>query len=319
MTGRYFHNVGAPGGPCMSVDPINLFFDNNPQTLFKLLNMNGYKTGLFGKLTNMDGHYYCDNKKNEYNLTYAGISRVYTQCDTEEFYCEQYYNKTENDVNYYNLTNSFVYLNTSDPSSYQTSQLGNASLEWIESKLSQNEAFFGYIGVHCPHVPYTPPKWFENEFNNVSLPITPNWNMTFYSDKDQIPFVLNNPPISNISYQSMIQIYRDRLRAQLQVDVIIDELDSILTKYDEINGNGWNNTYVIYTSDHGYKIGQWNLVCEKSFFYDFDIRVPLYIRGPNITELIKNDKIIGNIDIMPTLLDIAGIDIPDIVASAQLR
>ena len=50
LTGRYFHNNGAPNGTCMSINAYNAVFDDT--NLFQKLHANGYQTGAFGKIMN---------------------------------------------------------------------------------------------------------------------------------------------------------------------------------------------------------------------------------------------------------------------------
>ena len=70
------------------------------------------------------------------------------------------------------------------------------------------------------------------------------------------------------------RIYRDRQRTLLSVD---DLVENLLSKIPDLD-----NTYVIFSSDHGYHLGQFGMPIEKRQPYEFDIR---YAGTPNLTVL----------------------------------
>ena len=159
-----------------------------------------------------------------------------------------------------------------------------------------------WIGPHAPHGPAIPAEWYGNKFMNITAPRTPNYN---FQSHDKIDYISNNPSLISPSNSSeyIDQEMRDRLRTLLSVDDIVDDIFKILNKYPDI----LNNTYIIYTSDHGYHLGQWRVPHTKHLPYDTDIRVPMFMRGPNIKPGSISYDVVGNIDILPTILSLAGI------------
>lgn len=96
--------------------------------------------------------------------------------------------------------------------------------------------------------------------------------------------------------------YRSRLQALQGVDELVDSLVTRLEESDQLD-----NTYIIYTSDNGFHIGQHRLPPGKTCGFEEDIRVPLFIRGPGVREGYVQNSVTTHIDLAPTLFHLAGI------------
>ena len=73
--------------------------------------------------------------------------------------------------------------------------------------------------------------------------------------------------------------FKDRWRTLLSVDDIISDTLSLVTS---LGPAVLDNTYFIYSSDHGYSLGELNLNWDKRNVYDWDTRIHLLVRGPGV-------------------------------------
>lgn len=121
-----------------------------------------------------------------------------------------------------------------------------------------------------------------------------------FSDKH---WLLRMPPstLHNKTLENLDVIYRKRWQSLLAVDEMVANIVRSLK-----NTNRFNNTYIIFTSDNGYHIGQFAQAFDKRQPYETDIRVPFVISGPNIPPKIVYEYPVALIDIFPSILTKAG-------------
>jgi arylsulfatase A-like enzyme len=78
------------------------------------------------------------------------------------------------------------------------------------------------------------------------------------------------------------------------------------------------NTYIVFSSDNGFHLGQHRLPPGKQTAFEEDIHVPLIVRGPDVPEGKKVDDFAMNIDLAPTFADLAGAKTPSFVNGESL-
>ena len=81
----------------------------------------------------------------------------------------------------------------------------------------------------------------------------------------------------------------------------------------------FDRTLVVLTSDHGESLGEHGERTHGVFIYDATVKVPLVMRGPGIDPGVRVSSLVGLIDVMPTVLGLAGIEIPASVDGHDLR
>jgi N-acetylglucosamine-6-sulfatase len=92
-----------------------------------------------------------------------------------------------------------------------------------------------------------------------------------------------------------------RRRALLAVDDAVALLVAALRRTGELD-----NTYILFTSDNGYMQGEHGIRSGKMLPYDPSSRVPLLIRGPGLPRGAVSRELVANVDLAPTLVELAG-------------
>lgn len=113
-----------------------------------------------------------------------------------------------------------------------------------------------------------------------------------------------------------VTIRNERGREYACSENIDIQIGRVLTKLEAMGE--LENTYIVYTSDHGMAIGSHGLQGKQNL-YDHTWRVPLIVRGPGIK---PGTRSLGNVyllDLLPTLCDLAGIDTPDTVEGRSFK
>lgn len=100
----------------------------------------------------------------------------------------------------------------------------------------------------------------------------------------------------------MDSYYRARLQSLQAVDELVEDIVTQLDTYGLLD-----NTYIFFTSDNGYHIGQHRMVPGKGCPYEEDINIPMMVRGPRVPKGKRVNFVTSHTDIAPTLFDLAGI------------
>ncbi len=297
LTGQYTHNhqVHMNTPPEGSFEKFNLL-GSEASTVATWLRAAGYRTGFMGKYMN---HYpFPENK------TYVppGWTEWYSPAKGKPYTGFGY---TLNE-------NGTLIEYQEDPEDYMTDMLAEKAGRFIRSSLEDSSPFFLFVSTFAPHEPYTPAPRHADDSLDIQAPRTASFNEDDVSDKPSgIRF---DPQFTEEEIRDIDDVYRLRVQSMQAVDEMIESLITTLEEFDLLE-----NTYIIFTSDNGFHLGQHRMKPGKAHPYEEDILVPFVIRGPGISAGTSVDNYLtGNIDFAPTIAELAGVIPPDYIDGRSL-
>jgi N-acetylglucosamine-6-sulfatase len=207
---------------------------------------------------------------------------------------------------------------------YITDLLTDYAVDWLNQRAA--EPFLLILSHKAPHAPFEPAPRHAGALADASLPEPRNFEDTF-TDKpswqrryaacgggvaaftecpDPLP-----PDIPVTPWPDRVPWMLNYTRTLLSVDESVGRVLSVL------ESRGWGrSTYVLFMSDNGFFLGEHRLG-DKRVAYEESLRIPMVMRGPGVAPAASN-AIVLNLDVAPTLLDLAGIAVPGAMQGRSL-
>ncbi len=173
--------------------------------------------------------------------------------------------------------------------------------------------FFLAVGLYRPHTPYVAPKKYFDQYplEDIEVPSIPDGYL------NSIP----KPARISVTRKTQRELSEDLKRQAIQayyasITFADAQIGKILRALDE-NGLA-DNTIVVFTSDHGYHMGEHGHF-QKTTLFENAARVPLIIAGPGVEARGRRSEAIAEmVDFYPTLADLSGLTVPDYVQGVSL-
>lgn len=295
--GQYVHNhtiytnIYPTGG-------FKKFFEDGLEasTLGVWLQPAGYRTALLGKYLN------------EYPLK---SDRLHVPPGWSEWY-SPIKGKPYSGFNYVLNENGKEVSYGDAPDDYITDVMTRKTLDFIRRSSAEARPFFVYYSTFAPHEPPKAAYRHRDLFQDARAPQTPSFNEADVSDKPA--WIQGDPLLTDQEIIALNELYIERLQSMQAVDEMIPQLIQVLQETATLE-----NTYIIFTSDNGYHLGQHRLKNGKGSAYLEDLQVPFIIRGPHVPQGESlPGYVTGNIDFAPTIADLAGVIPPEFIDGRSL-
>jgi arylsulfatase A-like enzyme len=194
---------------------------------------------------------------------------------------------------------------------YISDILTDFALDWLKNNRDSNKPYFLYLSHKAVHAMFKPAQRHLGLYEDVELhyPETmanteenyegkPAWVKAQRNSWHGVDFMYHG----KMDFDTFYKRYCETL---LGVDESIGRILEYVEQSDQAD-----STVVIYMGDNGFCFGEHGLI-DKRHMYEASMRIPMLVHAPGLAESGKViDQLVQNIDVAPTILDLAGIAVP---------
>lgn len=203
---------------------------------------------------------------------------------------------------------------------HHTTWCGEKTQEFIS--MNKGRPWFASVNIFYPHPPFNPPLEMLDAYDPDAMPppLFRESDLEHQKHLDMIPFQREAYPPDKLDVGSRKGQAANYLGGRRDAGAIKAHYYALITHIDEWVGHlvdtlektgQRENTVIVFTSDHGEMLGDHGLIYKGCRFYEGGVHVPLIFNAPGlIEEGIRANGLVELLDIAPTLLDLAGLEIP---------
>ncbi len=192
------------------------------------------------------------------------------------------------------------------PTSKSETQAVDACINWLSARENENSPFLLRCSFASPHTPVVPPAPYDSMISPDDIAIA---DETRTMPEDAPPWIRHDQAVQRDgTCFTENQVRHMRSHYYGFCAFIDDQFGRLL---DWMNTRGLlENTIVAFTADHGTLLCDYGMV-QKGSFYEPDVTVPLILAGPGIKENTVMTTPVTTLSLLPTLLDLAGLNVPE--------
>jgi len=172
------------------------------------------------------------------------------------------------------------------------------------ARSSDDRPWFVNVSFTHPHDPYVARREFWDRYDHDAIPMP---EVASIDNPDPHSQRLAHVISSDVTVVTDEQVRNARHAYLANTTYVDDFVDQLMTTLETTGMR--DNTVVLFTSDHGDMLGERGLWYKMNYF-EASARIPLIVNAPGQVAPGEVDTVTSLLDIAPTLLDLAGVDIP---------